>query len=85
MAQDIWYGVHLFVRTKDKRRVALAETRDSSSAEAARDLAARSVAEELADGAIAYSRTVDYDLGEYDEPVILARVGHCPEDALEAA
>lgn len=48
--------------------------------------AAMRIAERLAEervGAIAFSRTGDPEIGEFDDPVVLARFGTIPDDLAE--
>ncbi|MDE4910358.1 hypothetical protein PQI07_06535 [Methylobacterium sp. 092160098-2] len=77
MALTSEHAVQPYVRTK-KGRVGADHMRKCSSADAARALAERLVADGIAIGAVALTRTCDPVLGEYEDPEILVRVGAVP-------
>lgn len=77
MPYETQHIVQPFVRTK-KGRVDAGRPRECASAASAESMAHRLVADGIAVGAFAMSRSADVDLGEYDEPNILVKVGRIP-------
>lgn len=79
MSLSTQHIVQPFVRTKSGRidgdRVRLCGT-----AEAARAMAQRLVADGIAVGALAISRSADVEMGEYETPEILVKIGRVPGD-----
>lgn len=69
--------VQPYVRTK-KGRVNAGEVRPCSTPEAARRLAERLVTQGSAVGALALKVGGDAEMGEYDDPEVLAVVGEVP-------
>lgn len=69
--------VQPYVRSK-KGRIKIGEVRPCSSPEAARRLAERMVAQGSAVGALALRVGGDPEMGEFDDPEVLAAVGEVP-------
>lgn len=77
MASQTYYAVQPFERAGRGRLSPQQPIVASSSAEAVRK--AERIAREKG-GAIAFSRTGDDDIGDFDEPVILGRFGDVPRE-----
>lgn len=79
MPYEMQHIVQPFVRTK-KGRVDAGRAHLCASASSAESMAQRLVADGIAVGAFAMSRAADADLGEYEEPNIIIKVGRIPGD-----
>lgn len=77
MAQETLYVVQPFVRDEDGNLIPetpIAEKSVASAKERARRLMG------IRAGVIAYSRTGDIDVGEYEDAVVIAKYGEVPEN-----
>ncbi len=81
MAKVTYYVVQAFVRGKGGK-IAAAQPQQVQSADIARRKVERIGGAVL--GAVAFSRSGDPAMGDWDGAVIIARAGEIPEDALEA-
>lgn len=77
MASHTYYAVQPFARAGQGRISVLQPIVVQSQAEAVRK--AERVAVEKG-GAIAFSRTGDEDIGDYDDPIVLGRFGDVPRE-----
>ena len=77
MAQTTWHAVQAYVRTR-LGRDDMAPIQPCQSAEGARRLAERLVESGSAIGAVALTRVVDIEEGEYADPEVLASFGRVP-------
>ncbi len=77
MASMTYYAVQPFENARGGRSKVLQPIVTQSGAEAIRK--AERIAKEKG-GAIAFSRTGDDDIGDYDEPQILGRYGDVPRE-----
>lgn len=79
MAFETQHIVQPFVRTR-KGRVDAGRAQLCASAASAVSTAERLVADGIAIGAFAMSRSADIELGDYEMPEILIKVGRIPGD-----
>lgn len=79
MAQTSWHAVQPYVETR-LGRFDMAPLHPCQSAEGARRLAERMVETGTAVGAVALTRTVDLEEGEYADPEVLAAFGRVPAE-----
>ena len=82
MTLQTYFIVQPFQETKRGALIALPAIA-AKDADHARRLVARQAG--AAVGAIAFSRRVDPDAGDYEEPVVLVRWGKVPDDDVEEA
>ncbi|MFZ5676330.1 MAG: hypothetical protein ACOZAM_25500 [Pseudomonadota bacterium] len=82
MTMQTYFIVQPYLETKRGSLVALPAIQ-AKDADHARRLVSRQ--EGSAAGAIAFSRRVDPEVGEYEEAVVLSRWGRVPDDEEQAA
>lgn len=84
MASKTTYGAFLFRQSTGRRQSPRIEERRFRNAEEARARAERVVTDRVCVGAVAFSRSADPEMGDYDEPVVLGEFGEVPNGDLGA-